>query len=452
MAGTSTQVFIRNPQTCIKECVEVGVYNIAWDRGYIRKNSVDPTKFANVYFDSKTPYRMLAIGDQGTAEMRPGYTMKRPFAVYPTWEYGEDSADLLEELLKNPVGQDADLCSDPGVPRDERPVFGQEHRVVIIRPPDVRSGHGRQLIRLLIDLQTSYPESIIHVHGLWAWSGAFGHGWKSVDIEPRFNAQKGRVTLPMGKEVTFEQTRGAPLQRWVELLGFKPADLEVPRNRCMFNIKSALWAAQHYGENLNFTTRGKRIPDTTSPVALPATAKNIVSTAMAVPGDKIICDTCSLQNTCKYYRSGGVCSIPDSEPAPLARFFHTRDSNQIIEGLGTLLAAEVGRLERGMEDENLDGELDPEVTKILNTLFDRGVKLAKLVNPALAAAGAPKFGLQVNVGGEAAVSANALTSSVIAQLEAQGIPRAKITPEMIMAVIQPAEPIEVQSRVQAVVS
>src|ERR1700730_10487238 len=108
-----TAVWIRNPQSCIKECLEVGLHNLAWDRGLLRKNSIDLTKFATNYFRTGEQYRMLAIGDQGSAELRPGFTMKQPFAVYPTWEYAEDSADLLEELFRNPVGEDGDLCSAP---------------------------------------------------------------------------------------------------------------------------------------------------------------------------------------------------------------------------------------------------------------------------------------------------------------------------------------------------
>jgi hypothetical protein len=86
-----------------------------------------------------------------------------------------------------------------------------------------------------------------------------------------------------------------------------------------------------------------------------------------------------------------VCIVPDSESQELAQFFKTRDSETIIEGLGTLLAVQSRRLQVGLLDENAEGELNPEVTKIVNTLFDRGVKLAKLVNPDLASASATKI-------------------------------------------------------------
>lgn len=430
----ATEVWLRNPQFCIKEIIEAGHPWLAWDRGYLVKHRIDPSRFGVTYFPTDADYRMLAIGDQGTAEIRPDSTLAAPTAVYPTWEYAEDSADLLEELLANPVGNDSALCGETSIPADERPVLGQEHRIVITRCPDTRSGPGRQLIRLLIDLQAEYTDAIIHIHGLWGFNGLFSHGWRSVDVEPRFVAQKGRVILPSGKEVTYETTRG-PLSQWVELLGFKPVELEVARNRCIFNIKSALWASDHFGENIKFKVRGSHVPDITSAVAPAGPTTTLVhGTSKAIEGDKILCDTCSLQLKCKYFRSGGVCSIPDSEPAPLARFFKTRDSGQIIDGLGTLMALQTRRLETGMSNEALDGELDPEVTKIVNSLFTHGVKLAKLVNPALAAAGAPKWNaaVQVNVAGNAAIGTpQSMMAGIVAELEAQGIPRKDITPEMI---------------------
>ena len=45
--------------------------------------------------------------------------------------------------------------------------------------------------------------------------------------------------------------------------------------------------------------------------------------------------------------------MPGSEPAELAKHFKTRDSDQIIDGLGTLLALQANRLDRGVADEQM---------------------------------------------------------------------------------------------------
>jgi hypothetical protein len=422
---------------------------LAWDRGVLVKKTIDPTKFADLYFPANVDYRQLVIGDQGTAELRRGHSMKNPYAVYPTWEYGEDDIDVLIEMLGTNIGEDAEACGDPDLPPDERPVFGQEHRVVVIRAPQANTGPGRKFYRLLQYLQAEFPASIIHVHGLYSYRVMFGMNYRSVDVDPRTLASKGKVTLPSGKEVTYERATQAP--QWVTVVGFQPVDLQIPRNRCMFNIKAAWWAAKHYRENVKFRVQGGHDPDPNAPITPAIPTVNAVKTQNqpATVGDKFLCDTCSLQNTCKYFRSGGVCSIPGSEPADLARFFQSRDSDTIIEGLGTLLATQTRRLERGLEDEVEFGELDPEVTRIINSLFGNGVKLAKLRNPALAAAGAPKFGVQVNVNGQGgnqiAPTKNQLTAALVAELEARGIPRDRITPEMIMGLLEPAKELEVGS-------
>lgn len=435
----SVQVWTRNPHNYVRECIELRHAWFAWDRGVLTKLSIDPKKWAELYVPADMDYRMLLVGDQGTAEITRDTDKKNPAGVYPTWWYGDDPIELLEEIVAKPVGENPAVCGDTRYPADERPVLGQEHRVVVTGLPMVSSGPGRRMMKQLADLQETYPDCIIHVHGLYSWRVMFGLGYRSVDIDPRTTAQKGKVMLPNGKEVTYEMTKKTP--QWVTLLGYKPKELEVPRNRCMYNIKSAKWAAKHYMENVKFKSQGQHVPDTTSPDSSHAIATTDSTKSLpiaATDGDKILCDLCSLQTTCKYYRRGAVCSIPESEPAPLAKMFKTRDSERIIEGLGTLLAAQSRRLETGMEDEQLTGELDSEVTKIINSLFDRGVKLAKLVNPALD--GGPKVGVWVNGGQGAQVavgsSAKQLTANIVAQLEEQGIERENITPEMIQGVLE----------------
>lgn len=436
----TTEVFFRNPSNYIREVVEAGEYRIAWDRGFLAKRDIDPSKLAQLYFSPDVRYRMLVIGEQGAAELQPGRTMKNPAAVYPVWSYGQ-SQELLLELLENPSGEDVKTSENEDLLPDERPVLGQEHRIVVQDIPSMNTGIARKFMTFLRNLQEDYPEAIIHVHGLYSYRVMFGMGFRAVDVDPRSTAQKGKVYLPNGKEVTFE--KAAQFPQWVNLCGYNPVDLQIPRNRCIFNIKSANWAAKHYDENVKFLSRGEvdpqpQVADTA--VAVPESKHNgITSHKKANDGDKFICNVCTIQNECKYFRAGAVCSVPGTEPARLANFFKTRDSDQIIEGLGTVLATQANRVEQGLQDEEFSDELDPEVTKILNSLFNNGVKLAKLVNPALN--GGPKVGVFVNGGQGASVavggSASQLTAAIVAELESKGIPRDQITPEMIGQVLDP---------------
>lgn len=441
----ATECWFRNPHSYIRECAELLVRNIAWDRGTLHKYKIDPNRHIELYYPAEVDYRLLAIGEQGAAELRRGRTMQNPAAVYPVWVYALDGLEVLEEMLAQPIGLSERACRESKGPPDERPVLGQEHRVVITSLPSANTGPGRQIIRHLIDLQHEYPESILHLHGPTTFRIAFGLGFRSADIDVRTAASKGSVQLANGKHIRHEDA--VKFQQWVTLTGMSMADLAVARNRCMFNMISAQWAADHWAENVRFAITQRHSGDhemLPAEVTKPYRAPAVGDRAPAVGGDRFLCDTCSLQSTCKYYRHQGVCSVPDAEPASLARFFKTRDSDLIIEGLGTLLAAQSRRLESGMAAEQFDGELDPEVTKVINSLFTNGVRLAKLVDPRLAAAGAPKTLVQINQG---PTTANALMAGIIAELEARGTPRGEITTEMVHDLLASPKAIDVESDV-----
>jgi len=202
----------------------------------------------------------------------------------------------------------------------------------------------------------------------------------------------------------------------------------------MYNIRSAEWSAQYFNLNHKFAharSHASGDPDRGTPgLTSSIQSKRVEPNA----GDKFLCDVCSLQDTCKYFRVGAICSVPGTEAHDLARFFKTRDAETIIDGLGNLLAVETKRLEKALADEEMDDKIDPQVTKIINTLFDRGVKLAKLLNPSLVQ---PKVSLSFtnNTATIQASSASSMMAAVVKELEAQGVPRDKITPEMVEAVL-----------------
>ena len=428
-----TETWFRNPDSYIRELVEVGEYKVAWDRGLLVKKRIDPVAHASLYFGKAFPYRILMVGEQGTAELRPGSTIERPAAVYPTWCYGEDAA-LLEEIIEQPVGMDINACSDFSVPPDERPVLGQEHRVVITDLPPSNTGPGRKFLRYLKTLQEDNPDCIIHVHGLYGFKVAFGMGWRAADVEPRIAAQKGKVHLPSGKEEKFERVQANP--KWITILGFKPVDLEIPRNRCMYNIKSAVWAGEHYEKLYKFQTQRNDEPidieSSPADYVAPETKSHLTTSTKAKEGDNFLCDTCSLQDKCKYYRNGAVCSVPGAEPIKLSRMFASRDADQIIDGLGTLVATNTKRLERGLQYEEVDGELDSEVSKMMGQVFDQGVKLAKLVDPGRFSG--PKVQVNVGSGGAASIQSSnprQLIAAAVRELEARGIKREDITTKMM---------------------
>jgi hypothetical protein len=425
--NTVTEVWFRNPHNYVRELAEIGgPFRVVWDRGILIKKRIDPLIHAGVYFGKSADVEILCVGPQGTAHLDFDHPLDKPKAVYPTWEYGEDFK-ILEEMVSSPIGFDADACS-ADVPLDERPIVGQPHRVVVTNLPNAQAGSSRPFYRHLRELQEEYPDCNIMLHGSYSYRVMFGFGFGSADVEPRTEAANGKVVLPNGKTLAYARTVGQ--LQWVNLLGFSVTDLKVPRERCMFNIKSAMWAAEHFNEDIKFQSRGTAEVDPNSPkTVVPTTAAARVHSSLKMAeGDKIACDSCSLAVGCKYFREGAVCSLPGSETSPLAKAFQSRDSGRIIDGLGTVLAAQTNRLERGMQSEEEFGELDPEVTKLMNQLFTNGVKLAKLVDPTLS-----KPLVQINNGARAAVAGSSpkeLGAAVVRELEAQGISREDITPEM----------------------
>lgn len=432
------EVYLRNPDNYIKEVLEVGHSDLIWDWGVLRKKRIDPFSFCNLYFGVR-PWRAMIARSHGTSLIDNDHDMDNPIAVWPTWEYGE-AFSRLEHLIENPWGE-SDKCDDPNIPSEVRPVRGQEHRVIIGKIPPTNKGLGRKFMRTLSDMQEENSDVILHIHGCYSWRVMFGMDFVSVDVDGRTDAAKDRIFLPNGKIV--KQSSATQQPHWVELLGMRPVDLKIPRNRCIFNIKSAIWASEYFQEAVRFKTKGFQHIDPDDPSAKPAVNHVImVRRKKPSPGDKWLCNTCNLQLACKFYREGAVCIVPESEPVELAKFFKTRDSDTIIEGLGTLLATQSTRLNKALQSEEDQGELHAETRKIINDLFDRGVKLAKLVDPALAAAGAPKNGInltQIN-----ASSPQELMAAVMDEFVKKGIPRSQVTPEMVMSILE--KPEEIRAR------
>jgi hypothetical protein len=440
-----TQVLFRNADNYVKELVEAEHRQVVWDRGYLTKKRIDPIRHAELYFAGQ-PYRVMIVGneEQGAAEYVNGCDKDHPIGVYPVVSMmGSNPISTLEELASNPSGENEEACKDPDIPTDERPVLGQSHMIVVTDFADLNTGRGRTMVRTVRDVQMDFPDCVIHLHGLYSWHVLFGMGFQSVDYEARTTAQKGKVILPVGREMKYEHTVLVP--QWITLLGFKPSELKDPKPRCVYNIKSCLWAADNFTEDLNRkfkrdSSTGPGDVDTDSPDAdfRPVTTSRAYSPTLPVlPTDKVRCDSCSLADSCKQYREGSVCTL-DRNNKTLAQMFQTRDSDTVLTGLAGILGKQAERAERALEDEETFGEMSPEVTAMLSALFKNGVTYAKLIDPALRAG--PKVNVNV-AGGSVSVGSEKATpqqimKDVFAAIEATGIRREEITPSMVRRMME----------------
>jgi hypothetical protein len=432
MDTQTPEVWWRNPRNYIRECVEVGVSRFIWDSGSLAKVRIDPYKFFELYCGITMPWESIIIHRGMAVHIRQGRPTTNPIGVYPTWKYGE-SIERLEELIVQPWG-DSNIMDNETLLDGWKPVRGQDHRIIIMGLPSLVSGQGKHIIRLLNELQEDYPFVTLHLHSLYSFRAMFGFSFKSVDCDPRTSAQKGKIFLPTGKEIAYENSFGEP--HWVTLLGLRPVDLRIPRNRCIFNMKATQWASKNFKEAIKIEAKDRsKDADPSDPFARPKSNSIMTRRINPSKGDKILCNICTLQTACKYFREGAVCIVPGAMPEDLAKFFKTRDSDTIIEGLGTLLAAQSHRLKTGIEAEEEKGEIHPEVTRIINSLFDRGRKLAILVDPGLSV---PKVAVhfgnnntQIN-----AATPQALMAAILNEFVSRGIPREMVTPEMVMQIFE----------------
>lgn len=162
-------------------------------------------------------------------------------------------------------------------------------------------------------------------------------------------------------------------------------------------------------------------------------------------GDRRLCDTCSVKYACRLYKERSVCIMPGSDGKRLADFFSTRNSTDVIDGIGAILQHQANRLESMVEDEAQAREIaetahqpfvrDPEVSKAMNDVQRNAERYAKLLNPMLTK---PQVAVQINSGngGQVQISPADVTplerANAVRELEARGHARQDLTPQMIL--------------------
>lgn len=422
-----TEIWFRNCLAYYREMIETNQYNVAMDAGYVAKRKFDAVKWASLTFGDAAPWRVWIIGneEQGCEEYRSGHDGL--FATYPVW-FADTPPDILWAHLEN------------------KPKY-----IVITNLPDMRSQPSRALLGVLEHLQRDFPDTKLHIHGLYSFHCLFGYDFRSVDHNPREDAAVDKLYFYDGKLVYRKQLVSEPLlltkyEPWVELEGMHMSDMDVPRNRCIFNIKSYIRASYMYKKNekIKIPRRAAAIKRFEAVVdvdvsnldfkVVPSNRKLLRNNLPVLGGDLFACDSCTLALDCNSFRKGSVCIVTGSEARGLSKYFNTRNSETILEGLGKIMSIQADRLDLELLKEEVDGKTSKEATKMLKEMFDQGTKLAKLVDPNLRGNSTK---VQVNIGGQlpAAPSPKQVISAAIRELELRGIPREQITPEMIKGLV-----------------
>lgn len=455
-------LWLRQPATFMPEALAEGFRNFTWHIGIAMAKRIDPLVRIRAY---ALPYgestKIMLIDFPGAIEYGMFSSYDAPLAVYPTWT-PDEGMEKLEHLCKNPPGDMAKFYNDTSLPPVHRPVKGQKHRIVIHRILNGSVG-ARANVEMMLrvrDFEAEYDVEIFP-SGFTNFDFLFSYNLSAADYRPVCmikDAIYPQMELPTGKILYGDAIFDGRYKDWFELLGFDQVEMYseyLKKNRRVlptYAMRAAQWARRNWSKVEPFvidrnTTRppdadlSDRILRPASAFVLPATRRRVMRNLGLDIGelDRFACDACILHNTCKLYRANSVCTVKGAETVALADSFGTRNADVIINGLSKLLQRQAERLEDAMAAEDV-AEPNPDVTRQINSVFANGVKLAKLIDPNLA--GGPKVTVNVGVGagGQASIVAQQdprqITAQVVAEIEASGIPRDKITAEMLAAYLK----------------
>jgi hypothetical protein len=445
-----TELWFRNTLSCLDVCAEEGVNRLTWTRQQLMRYKQDGILIVRqFYMSTSVRPKIMIIGIQGSSEYSVMSKYDEPLGVYPTWSGKNDSIDELYEMAESPWGENERLCSDERTPASLRPVLGQKHRVVIHDNPSSSSGVGKQFWNRLSQIQEDYPDCEFFVNGVKSFGALFGLKFKAGDYGlSDLGDTNQHIILPNGMTVKLNQGELHKLIQWhdwIKVLGFDiKTIIEDQKERYRFRIRAARWASKYWEENYRFHSTGMNVaPDfeSSDQTYKPRQGRLVLTTRRftLADADKLLCGRCRIEPGCKLFRQDSVCGLGDSKVSDLEKFFQTRNAGLIVDGLARLTQLQAQRLENSMEAEQVSGEVSPEVTKQINSLFANGSKLAMLVNPELR--GGPRVQVNVGVNGSASVqvqNANPkqIMSDIVAALEHQGIDRDAITPAMIEGVLK----------------
>lgn len=359
------------------------------------------------------------------------------------------------------------------------------------RPTATHTVHDRRRVQEWVFRVTqAYPEARLHLAGTGSFSAMFGHNYIAASFRPYTRANMGFIVLPSGKSVHFNALRRH--LKWVHVLGFSVKDLhESTPSRVAFNIRAALWAAEHWNDPVGLEKKSQW-GERTDPLGLLASPDRVLAAgrtrirratlgelmnqrppdpddypqmcpdpeepyAYAEPvvgaplipisprgksiSDKVLCDSCSLADTCRQYRERSVCTVKDAEASGLVAMFGSRDVDVIRDALRVVIARQAERYERSADAFRRDEESDimdlrrsEHLMKMENSLLRSSEAMVKLLDPAYRMSSVPAIsGPQTHI-----YNPRILVADLVKQLEASGVDRSSIDARMLVETAEKA--------------
>ncbi|QOP65336.1 terminase small subunit [Gordonia phage Diabla] len=437
--GRRYDLWWQNPFKYYEHLKDSGESQVLFDHSMLEKYKINPREFMLQHFRGMS-WRCYVMNKDCVVLFDHTCGPRESLGSWPIWDYEKHDLAELKDLLETPwkdrpISEHADWYEVPS-PHQPHRVF-LKNAVTGLYDPIWRKRRLR-----LTKIQRLYPECEMFLKPKgFAVGLMFGSGFTACSVDPYEMRwlEKGKIILPNGRKVHLENVD--KFAREIEHFGFDPYDVRYDQDvGLLYCIASIRYAAHHWDDPTGpfYNQKGvhMRAPDFNNPdmyAPMPSYEKVSIKLDKIKPTDKVLCDSCSLWRLCPAYRTEEVCGLPSSETRKLADMALSRNADDVVEMLASVVSKQAERVERKIDDEKfLESGYDKDVDKMLNNLFKNGATLAKLRNPNL---GRPLVQINANVNPQAQAieqaDPRALAMGVIRELEESGVPREDITEEMI---------------------
>jgi hypothetical protein len=440
------ELWVLNPGPAIDIAFDHGVTNFVFsERTYKFKGNMrlDPERQLEAASRGRAWRAILVEYDSNMAvEFTSRVRFHHPVGVYRCWDASNDMRYSLYDKLDDKLNLPGDLVGRmAGDGQEFRIVKDQSKRIFITGSPSTDIDWNAAM-KTVGTVKSRHPDWIFHFHAGKSLRRTMGIGVDAFDhpIRTRWIDGLPALVLPNGHEYRPGQELTKGIKDWARMIGMDIEEVlsisdrhKLSREAFKFSLRSIRWLFMNYdnawkpgrGEGSGGETVDTEPSDVDwEPLEEPV--YKLSKGLPVLPRDRWLCDTCSLVASCPYSRPGAVCIVTGSEATGLAAKFKTRRSTDIIDALGSIMAADAERVESAMQKEKSAEKLDPNVSKLMESLFTRGIQLARLVDPALAyqMSNGAKINIVNGVPAQLAV-ANAtpqeLMAKVVGELEKEGI-------------------------------
>ncbi|QDF18224.1 hypothetical protein SEA_DAKITI_9 [Gordonia phage Dakiti] len=442
--GRRYDLWWQNPFKYYEHLKDSGETQVLFDHSLLTKYKVNPREFMLQHFRGMS-WKCYVMNEDCTILIDHTCGPEETKGSWAVWDYQKHDLEELKDLVEMPW---KDRPIDPLADWYEVPHPAQKHRVFIKNiVAGTRDELWKKRRQRLTKIQRLYPECELFIKPKHFIMGlAFGAGFTASSLDPYEMRwlERGKIVLPTGRKVHLEDVYSHADA--IEHFGFDPEEVRYDQDvGLLYCIASIRYAAHHWDDPTGpFYSKKSHLlslPDFNNPdmyAQMPSYDRVVRPLDKIKPTDQVLCDSCSLWRLCPAYRTEEVCGLPSSETRRLADMALSRNADDVVEMLASVVSKQAERVERKIDDEKfLESGYDKDVDKMLNNLFKNGATLAKLRNPAL---GRPLVQINANVDPKTQAiqqaDPRALAMGVIQELEDSGVPREDITEEMIEKHIQ----------------